>query len=438
MAWLLIVFFALVLVSFFLYNFGKSTGKSREDYKSALDHKIKPLTRHPHIDHNICILCGSCIRACPETHGSDSPLGIVEGRLLLVNPAKCVGHAQCEIQCPTGALTVSLGELAEDPNMPVLSVENESVMPGIFIAGELSGVPLVRNAVEQGEKVIKAIAKRIHPPQTPEPGIFDVAIIGLGPSGLSATLSAHEHKLNYITLEQRHIGGTVANYPKQKMIMTQPIHLPLYGVLKKKEIMKEELIELWNSMVKKYQLNLHVGEKVESIVSENGFFEVTAGANVVKAKNVVLCMGRRGTPRKLGIPGEDLSKVTYGLLDPEAYQKKKIIVVGGGDSAIEAACVLSESNDVILSYRKDTFFRIKDRNLKKIDKAKQSGKVKIIFNSELTEITEKTVQIKENDKITEYENDYIFVLIGGEPAFPLLRSTGVLKDSPKPQEPGVN
>ncbi|MDH4263770.1 MAG: NAD(P)-binding domain-containing protein [Spirochaetia bacterium] len=436
MTWLLIVIAILVIVSFLLYNFasmGMIGKKSSEAYKNSLKNQIKPLTRHPVIDHSICILCGSCIRACPETHGDDSPLGIVDGRLLLVNPAKCVGHAQCEMQCPTGAMTVTLGELAADPNMPVLTKNNETIVPGIFIAGELSGVPLVKNAIDQGNEVIKYIALKASAEESGDSEIFDVVIVGLGPSGLSATLSAHEHKLKYVTIEQRAIGGTVSNYPKQKMIMTSPINLPLYGTIKKSEIQKEELIDIWNSMVKKYNLNLHVGEKVESIFSEaNGkYFNVSTNTAAFKTKNVILCLGRRGTPRKLGIKGEELLKVTYGLIDPDAYQKKKIIVVGGGDSAIEAAVVLSKNNEVILSYRKDSFFRVKDKNMRAIKNAEENGSIKIMLNSELTEITEKNVSIKINEDLSVVENDYVFVLIGGEPPFPLLRSMGIIKDTEK-------
>jgi thioredoxin reductase len=440
MTWLWFVIAALVLVSFLLYNFanmGMLGKKSREDYKNSQKNKVSPLTRHPVIDHSICILCGSCIRACPETHGDESPLGIVDGRLLLVNPAKCVGHAQCEIQCPTGAMTVTLGELASDPNMPILTENNETIIPGIFIAGELSGLPLVKNAIDQGNRVVAHIAAK-----KPETGlsadvnvqeIYDVVIVGLGPSGLSATLSAHEHKLKYVTIEQRAMGGTVSNYPKQKIIMTSPIHLPLYGTIKKSEIMKEELIEIWNTMVEKYKLNLHVGEKVEGIIPDpdGRFFQVTTNTAAFKTRNVILCLGRRGTPRKLGIKGEDLSKVTYGLIDPDAYQKQKIIVVGGGDSAIESAIVLSKNNDVTLSYRKESFFRIKDKNAVAINNAEKSGSVKIMLNSGLTEITEKTATIKVNEHSTEVENDYVFVMIGGEPPFPLLRSIGIIKEAAK-------
>jgi thioredoxin reductase len=328
-------------------------------------------------------------------------------------------------------MTVTLGELAYDPNMPILTENNETIIPGIFIAGELSGVPLVKNAVDQGNRVIKTIVSKGTSAGTRNMEIFDVVIVGLGPAGLSATLSAHESTLKYVTLEQRSIGGTVSNYPKQKMIMTTPINLPLYGTIKKSEIQKEELMEIWNTMVEKYKLNLHVGEKVDGIVPENGYFIVSTNTASFKTRNVLLCLGRRGTPRKLGIKGENLVKVTYGLIDPDAYQKKKIIVVGGGDSAIEAAIVLSKNNDVILSYRKEGFFRIKDKNSQAIKSAEQNGSIKLMLNSELTEITEKNALVKINENITEVENDFVFVLIGGEPPFPLLRSIGILKEAEK-------
>jgi len=434
MNWIWIVLGAIVFIAFILYNFanmGMLGRKSREDYKSLQKNKIKPISRHPQIDHSICILCGSCIKACPETHGTDSPLGIVDGRLLLVNPAKCVGHAQCELQCPTGAMTVTLGELATDPNMPILDENNETIIPGIYIAGELSGLPLVKNAVDQGNAVIKSIASKISQMEDRDRDIYDVVIVGLGPSGLSATLSAHESSLKYVTIEQRAIGGTVSNYPRQKMIMTSPINLPLYGKIKKSEIQKEELLDIWNTMVEKYQLNLHIGEKVEMIVPENGNFKVATNTTSFISRNVLLCLGRRGTPRKLGIPGEDLSKVTYGLIDPDAYKNQNIIVVGGGDSAIEAALVLAKNNKVTLSYRKESFFRIKEKNASAIKIAGDTGTVKVLLNSELTEIRDNSVAIKVDENVMELENNFVFVLIGGEPPYPLLRSLGILREEKK-------
>jgi thioredoxin reductase len=430
MIWILGIVAGIVIISIILYNFafiGFSQKKSRDDYHSSRDRDIKPVTRHPHVDHSICILCGSCIRACPETHGDDSPLGIVEGRLLLINPAKCVGHGECEIQCPTGAMTVSLGELADDPSMPILTDDFESVIPGIFIAGELSGVPLVKNAIEQGAKVIYSIAEKIKTPAPLTSEIYDVVIVGLGPAGLSASLAAHEKNLRYVTIEQKDIGGTVANFPKQKMVMTSPVHLPLYGMLKKSEIQKEELIEIWNTMVDKYKLNLHIGEKVEGIFSENELFSITTVTRTFKTRNIVLCLGRRGTPRKLGVPGEDLTKVTYGLIDPDAYLNKNILVVGGGDSAIEAAIELSKDNNITLSYRNESFFRIKEKNGKKINDLEKSGKVKIMFESSVKSVLEDKVFLTWKDNNIEIDNDYVFVLIGGEPAYPLLRSIGVLR-----------
>jgi len=420
----------IILLSLILYNFSFMSSihkQSSEDFKRTKEYGLKPLTRHPIIDHTICIVCGSCIRACPETHGNDSPLGIVDGRLLLVSPQKCVGHAACEVACPTGALTVSLGELAEDPNMPVLTNNMETIVPGIFIAGELSGVPLVKNAIEQGENVIKYIKNKT----TPTSDIYDVIIVGIGPAGLSATLSAQENELNYLTLEQGLIGGTVANFPKQKMVMTSPVRLPLYGMLKKNEIQKEELMAIWNSLLTKHSLHIKLGEKVENIHKEKNLLIVKTATGEYKAQNVLLCLGRRGTPRKLGIPGEELSKVTYGLIDPDAYSNKDLLVVGGGDSAIEAAIVLSKNNRVTMSYRNEQFFRIKKKNEEKIKEAIEQKKVNVHFNSTLSRITEKEVTLKNEKNEINLRNDFIFVLIGGEPAFPLLRSAGILPEMKK-------
>lgn len=426
--YLIYIIIGLILISALFYNFafmGQTNRRSKEDYETAKEYGIKPLTRHPQIDHSICIVCGSCIRACPETHGSDSPLGIVNGQLLLVNPQKCVGHAACEAECPTGALTVTLGELADDPNMPILTEELETIIPGIYIAGELSGVPLVKNAIEQGKLVIDKISAKL-PQSEKEDGKYDVIIVGIGPSGLASTLSAHEKKLNYLTIEQGTVGGTVANFPKQKLVMTQPVDLPLYGKFDRTEIQKEELLDIWMSLVEKYNLNINVDEKVEAIIPHDKDFFVKTSKAEYFSKNIVLSLGRRGTPRKLGIPGEELPKVTYGLIEPDAYKKKNILIVGGGDSAIEAATVLAGSNNVTISYRKDKFFRVKKKNSDKINKAIENQSIDVMFESQLKTITETAVSIDKNGETIEKPNDYVFILAGGEPAYPLLRTVGVL------------
>jgi thioredoxin reductase len=212
------------------------------------------------------------------------------------------------------------------------------------------------------------------------------------------------------------------------MVMTSPVTIPLYGRLKKSEIQKEELLAIWTGLVEKHKLNIHVGEKVEGLVKKDGYYSIQTSKKEVLTKTIVLCLGRRGTPRKLGIPGEDLLKVTYGLIDPDAYQGKNILVVGGGDSAIEAAAVLAPHNNVTISYRNEQFFRIKKKNADKVEEAIKNKKIKFMFKSQVKEIREDSVTINHDGQKVSMENDFIFILAGGEPAFPLLRSIGVLRD----------
>ncbi|OGC96697.1 MAG: hypothetical protein A2W25_03380 [candidate division Zixibacteria bacterium RBG_16_53_22] len=381
----------------------------------------KPKGQYPMIDMARCIGCGSCVEVCPE----GDVLGIVFGRATIINGQRCVGHGYCEQACPVGALKVGLGDIKTRADIPLMNEYNETSVPGIYIAGELGGLSLIRNAIDQGRMVIRRIVET--GTRLSDPGVFDVIIVGAGPAGLCAALSAIQSNLRYIVFDRQEPGGTILQYPRQKLVMTQPVEIPLFGTLKKEEYSKEFLLETWRDIIVKYKLNISVNERVDRVTRDGEHFTVTTIKGNYQAGHVILAMGRRGTPRKLGVPGEDRPKVLYQLVDAQSYQNKNLLVVGGGDSAVEAAVGLGRQpgNKVSISYRQAKFARVKLKNEQRINELITQKKVRPIFNSAVKEIREATVLMKAGEDMIEIPNDYVLIFAGGEPPFKMLTEMGV-------------
>jgi len=255
-----------------------------------------------------------------------------------------------------------------------------------------------------------------------------VCIVGSGPGGISASLRAIERKLSYLTLEQEDFGGTVARYPRQKLVLTSPVEFPVYGKFKKLQLSKEDLLKFWERVRRETKLAVRTAERVERVSRlPDGGFSVTSARGEYRARTVVLALGRRGSPRKLDIPGEQLPKVMYSLIDAEAYTKAKILVVGGGDSAVETALGLAhqQGNSVTLSYRKDSFTRIKERNAQRMREMTASRKLEVILQSQPTEVRERSVLLDVAGTRREIPNDYVWILAGSLPPNDFLRQAGV-------------
>jgi thioredoxin reductase (NADPH) len=384
-----------------------------------------PRAQHPHIDVSRCIGCGSCVGACPE----GDVLGVIAGKASIVNGLKCIGHALCAEACPVGAIEMVMADPSISADLPRLSPELETSVPGMFVVGELGGLALIKNAVNQGRACIDVIAHRLVAGAAERiPGVYDVCIVGAGPGGISASLRSIERGLDYVALERDEFGGTVSKYPRQKLVMTTPVDLPLVGKLRKTEFTKEELLGLWQEVARTAGFKVRTHEPVEGIRREaDGIFTIDSAKGQFRSRAVVLAIGRRGTPRKLGIPGEDLGKVMYSLLETEAYTGKNVLVVGGGDSAIEAAMGLADQrgNRVSLSYRRDGFSRIKERNARRVDDYIRRRRIRVVFQSQPVEIRPESVVLDVDGKVGEIPNDFTWIFAGGTAPSAFLEKIGV-------------
>lgn len=404
----------------------KIEAKSRESAEKGKLRSDGPQSQHPHIDATTCIGCAACTHVCPE----GDVLAMLGGKAVIVNGYKCIGHSLCAEACPVGAITMVMASPSMGADMPRLTPDYETSIKNLFIVGELGGLALIKNAINQGRDCVDNIANRVNAvtSRRSTPDILDVVIIGAGPAGISASLRAIEKKLTYVTVDEGEMGGTVAKYPRQKLVMTTPVEFPMYGKFKKMELSKEDLLAFWKSVLQRADFKFRQGEKVEDIKKgQDGIFTAVTTKNQYRSHAVVLAIGKSGSPRKLGVKGEELPKVMYRLIEADHYINKKILVVGGGDSAIEAAMGLAHQvgNNVTLSYRKEAFSRIKDRNAQRIEECMRKGKLKVIFNSSPVEFKAHSVVLDVNGKLQEIPNDCVWVFAGGEPPTAFLKKIGV-------------
>ncbi|MGC2519372.1 MAG: NAD(P)-binding domain-containing protein [Burkholderiales bacterium] len=383
----------------------------------------EPVSLHPVVDPVRCMGSGACVAACPE-----QALGIIDGKAQLIDASACIGHGACAAACPFEAIHLVFGTEARGVDIPQVSPAFETNVPGIFIAGELGGMGLIHKATEQGRRAIETISRRTGDGRR-RGAELDLVIVGAGPAGLSASLAAKQKGLKYVTIEQESaLGGSILHYPRQKLAMTVPMDLPIVGKVVWREISKESLLEFWSDVVRRTGLNIRFGERMETLKPETAGFRVITPRGAYSAASVLLSIGRRGTPRKLGVPGETQEKVVYRLMDPQQYRRRRVLVVGGGDSAIEAALAVcaEEGAEVVLSYRGKAFSRVKPKNRKRFDEALAAARLRTLMESTVTAIEHERVQIAHRGTPLMLPNDAVIVCAGGELPTPMLKDIGVM------------
>ncbi len=346
--WIALGMFAAVTLALNLYWRKKEqvrteTGRRELDELRAMGDLI-PASIHPYIDPIRCIGSGACVYACPEK----SVLTVVNGRGVLTNPLGCIGHGACASACPVNAISLVFGTAKRGLELPQVDPDFQTNQPGVYIVGELGGMGLIRNAVSQGRQAADHI---VAGDRRGDADCLDALVVGAGPAGTSATLRLMEAGLRVLLLEREAFGGTITHYPRAKVVMTGSLDFPLYGRVSKRKMSKEELVLLWQDIQEKTGLQVAIGELVEKIERGKGdSWLVSSTGGVFETANVLLALGRRGSPRKLEVPGEELSKVAYRVIEPEVFRDQHVLVVGGGNAAVESVFALARRRRLRVSH----------------------------------------------------------------------------------------
>ena len=375
---------------------------------------------HPVIDEGLCIGCEECVRGCPE----QDVLATYRHKAVVVDASECVGHGICERVCPVSAITLVIGTRTRGVEIPRLTEFFETNVPGLYVVGELGGMGLIRNAIWQAAQAVEHVALQARP--VPEGGV-DVLVAGAGPAGLAAALAAQEAGLRYLVVEQDTIGGAMMHYPRRKLVMTFPAALPGVGIFPFREVEKEPLMAFWRQTVADRGLAIQEGTRLERVERVDDGLVAHTSRGAFRAANVLLALGRRGTPRTLGVPGEDGTKVLYRLLEPEAFDGAKVLVVGGGNAALEAALSLAErpGSAVTLCHRGAAFTTARAALVREIEFRAGKGWIEVLREARVTAIEESRVLLDVAGTSVERANDFVFVMVGGTLPSALLTASGV-------------
>ncbi len=386
---------------------------------AALGEDALPSSLHPVIDLDDCIGSGACVRACPE----QEILGITDGRARLINPLACVGHGACLAACPVGAIKLVFGTATRGVELPKVNASFETSHAGVYVVGELGGMGLIKNAIAQARQAGDDIARA---GRRGRAGELDAIVVGAGPAGLGSALALMAHGLRVLVLEQAAFGGTITHYPRAKVVMTGNLELPGYGTVRRKTMSKEDLLALWDDIRERTQLPIREGVRVDGLIEEAGRWRVIGDGLDEPAANVVLALGRRGAPRQLGVPGEDLAKVSYRMIEPTAFAGRRVLVVGGGNAAADCALgLIGVAASVGLSYRRAELARLRASVRARIEAAFASGAITPHLGTEVVRITEHHVELRRDHHVEALANDDVIVQIGGTPPNQLLKAIGI-------------
>ncbi len=422
-----LVFLAVVsagLLGAFAWQTARSRRREARDAaahaRSIEEARHIPPSLHPVIDPNLCIGSLACISACPE----GDILGIVRGSAAMIDAGACIGHGRCAVECPVGAIKLVFGDSERGVDLPEVDESFESSRPGVFVVGELGGMGLIKNAITQGLEVAAYLDRTLGP----KTDVTDVVIAGAGPAGL-ATAAALVHAGRSVrVVDQQVSGGSIAHYPRQKLVMTERARIPGYGAFGQSRMTKEELLAELRKVQRRFGLTVEEGVRVTGIDGASDAFAVRTdpGASIA-CRRVVLAVGRRGSPRTLRVPGEESARVTYALTDARQYDGQRVLVVGGGDAAAEAATQLARDSSAVVDVacRGPLFARARLANRSAVAEQLAAGKLRAHANAEVLRIEEGVVVLGGEGGEQALPNDFVIACLGGETPLELLQAVKV-------------
>lgn len=388
-----------------------------------------PASLHPVIDTDRCIGSLACLKACPE----GDILGIVDGAARLVHGANCIGHGRCAAACPMDAITLVFGSATRGVDLPEVDDRFESSRPGVHLVGELAGMGLIQNAIRQGAECAGYLAEALAGPGAPGGDGAEVVVVGAGPAGVSCALELRSRGVPVRLLERERLGRAMAGYPRQGLVMTGPLRLPGARPLRAQRVPKQALLEWFVEAITATGQQVEEGVTVTGLSGEDGALVVETDAGPITASKVVLATGRGGTPRRLGVPGESLPKVTHALVDAAQYAGARVLVVGGGDAAVEAACALAEgpAAEVTLAHRGAALTRCRPENRARAAQLAGRGRLTLRLGTSVTRIEPDQVVLQAGGGASPLANDWVIACLGGEPPRALLDRLGVALRRPR-------